>query len=560
MREYFTLGYDYGTNSVRAVVVNTSSGRVVGQGIYDYQQGQQGILADKNDSLLARQNPIDHIDGFRLAGRAAVLDAEKKPNFDTRDVCGIGISTTGSSPLPINSDGIPLALTDEFRNNLSAYIWLWKDHTSYDEASRITTLSNEQSLPYLTKCGGTYSSEWFWAKIWHCLNVSPEVFKKAYSWVELCDFIPAYVTNNCKPGDIHRSICAAGHKAMFSPDWGGLPSEDFLNELAPELAGLRGRLYNEAYSSDHIAGQLESSWAEFIGIPANIPVAVGGFDVHHGAVGVYIKPNVLVKAIGTSTCDIVVANPQLVKDDIPGICGMVKGSVLPKLLGIEAGQSAVGDIFNWFVSEVMYSSSTSHHDLTTLAKKLVPGESGLLALDWNNGNRTILTDPLLTGLLVGQTLYTKPSEIYRALIEATAFGALMIIRQLEYYGVRIDNIVCCGGIARKNPLMMQIYADVCNRPMHVNKADQACALGSAIFASVAAGIYGTMEEAQHNMSENHCDTYYPTQKNVQVYNDLFFIYKDLHDSFGCSKNSNVDLYSVMKKLIEIKGKALLGKS
>lgn len=552
MKRSFTLGYDYGTNSVRAVVVSTSSGEVLGEGIYDYQRGERGILLEKSEPLLARQDPIDHINGFKFAGKSAIIDAEKSEGFSPQDVCGIGIATTGSSPLPVNEDGTPLALTTKFKDNLSAYVWLWKDHTSHYEASRITALSNSQSQPYLAKCGGTYSSEWFWAKIWHCLNVSPEVFEEAYSWVELCDFIPAYVTGNYRPDNIRRSICAAGHKAMFSQEWGGLPSKTFLGQLAPELAQLRDNLYKKAYPSNLVSGYLQTSWAKAIGIPANIPVAIGGFDVHHGAVGVNIRSNTLVKAIGTSTCDIVVANPQSVKKDIPGICGMVEGSVLPNSLGIEAGQSAVGDIFDWFVNRFMSSCNTSHHNLTTLAEKLVPGGSGLLALDWNNGNRTILTDPLLTGLMIGQTLHTKPEEVYRALIEATAFGALMIINQLEIHGVKIDKVICCGGIARKNPLMMQIYADVCNRPMHVNKASQACALGSATFASVAAGVHENMEDAQHDMSENRSSAYYPIQSNVKVYGELFLLYRDLHDSFGHAEGSNINLYNTMKKLIDIK--------
>ena len=557
MKSSFTLGYDYGTNSVRAVVVNTSSGSVIGEGIYDYQSGEKGILIDEDDPLVARQNPMDHINGFKFAGRSAILDAEKNPDFTSQNVLGIGVATTGSSPLPVDKDGMPLSLIPEFKNHLSAQVWLWKDHTSHYEASKITSLSSAQNLPYLSKCGGIYSSEWFWAKVWHCLNISPEVFRQAYSWVELCDFIPAYVTGNSKPKNIRRSICAAGHKAMFSLDWDGLPSEYFLNQLAPELAVLRGRLYDKTYTSDHVAGYLGNSWAEFIGVPASIPVAIGGFDVHHGSVGVGIKADVLVKAIGTSTCDIVVVEPELIKDDIPGICGMVQGSVLPNKIGIEAGQSAVGDVLNWFVSQFISSSKdTAHHDLTILAEKLLPGESGLLALDWNNGNRTVLIDPLLTGLLVGQTLHTKPEEIYRTLIEATAFGALIIINQLEYYGSKINDVICCGGIANKNSLMMQIYADVCNRPMHVNKANQACALGSSIFAAVAAGVYKTTEEAQKNMSEYECSTYYPIQENVKIYKELFRIYKDLHDSFG-KRKEQVELYYVMKELIKIKRKVIV---
>ena len=544
----FSIGFDYGTNSVRALLVNVYNGEVVASAVYDYPSGAKGVLLDKNNHHLARQNPQDYIDGF-IATTKNVL-----AQVDPDDVVGIGVDTTGSSPLPINEDGIPLAMLPEFKDNLAAYVWLWKDHTAHAEAAEITSIAKENKVPYLNKCGGTYSAEWFWAKIWHCAQVAPEVFQAAYSWAEKCDFIPAYITGTSKPSKMVRGICSAGHKAMFNPQWGGLPSKEFLRKLSPDLAALRDRLYEQAYPSSHIAGLLTEDFAQKTGLKPGLPVAVGAFDVHHGAVGVGIKPGTLVKVIGTSTCDLIVAPNTPSLKDIPGICGMVLGSALPDLVGIEAGQSAVGDIFNWFVTHLcpkQYQQNDVHVSLTKAAQQLRPGQSGLMALDWNNGNRTILVDHLLTGLLLGQTLHTSAPEIYRALIEATAFGALMIINRIEEYGVKIDNVICCGGIAKKNPLMMQIYADVCNRPMLVNYSEQACALGASIFGVVAAGIYATTEDAQQKMAEHRSTTYQPIPENVLIYKRLYQIYQDLHDDFG-NQHKNIDLGYVMKELIKMK--------
>ncbi|MGB4725948.1 MAG: ribulokinase [Thermogutta sp.] len=551
----FAIGLDYGTNSVRALIVDVRTGEEVGTAVYQYPSGDKGVLLDPKNPNLARQNPADYIEGFYRCVRAAIRSVPKSVGFAPEHVVGIGVDTTGSTPIPVDENGWPLAFQKRFANNLAAQAWLWKDHTSYAEAAEITEKARAMGLPYLAKCGGTYSSEWFWSKILHCLRTNPNVFDAAYSWVELADFIPGFLTGNLKPETIPRSICAAGHKAMYNPEWGGLPSEEFLRALDPKLVKIRQRYAPEALPADRKAGELTREVARKVGLRPGTPVAVGAFDAHMGAVGAGIKPGTLVKIIGTSTCDMMVVPMNQPLPDIPGLCGIVPHSIIPGMYGLEAGQSAVGDIFNWFVSFLAPAKYTAagdpHAALTRDAEKLKPGESGLLALDWNNGNRTILVDPLLTGLLVGQTLLTTAPEVYRALIEATAFGALTIIKRFEEYGVTVKEVVNCGGIAEKNPFVMQIYADVCNRPMKISRSAQTCALGAAIFGAVAGGAYKDVEQAQRRMTGTKPTVFRPRKQAVAVYERLYQLYRRLHDAFGLPDYRD-SLYDVMKQLIALR--------
>jgi L-ribulokinase len=548
----FALGVDYGTNSVRALVVDVADGSEVAAHVLDYPSGQDGVLLDPKDPHLARQNPADYIEGFFKSVRGALAAAKKQPGFTADAIVGIGVDTTGSTPIPVGRDGMPLAMRAEFKNNLAAQAWLWKDHTSHAEAAQITAQARKVRAPYLAKCGGTYSSEWYWSKILHCKRTSPKVFAAAYSWVELADFIPGYLAGRLDPETMPRGICAAGHKAMYNDRWGGLPSKDFLASLDPALAALRDRYAPKAVPADHKAGQLTKDVAAKAGLPAGIPVAVGAFDAHMGAVGAGVKPGTLVKIIGTSTCDMMVAPADQELADIPGLCGIVPGSILPGMYGLEAGQSAVGDIFNWFVSYLAPGQYTSggdpHASLTAEARRLKPGQSGLVALDWNNGNRTILVDPLLTGMVVGLSLHSTAPEVYRALVEATAFGALTIIQRLEEYGVAVKEVVNCGGIAEKNPFVMQIYADVCNRPMKISRSAQTCALGAAIFGAVAGGAYKTTEQAQRRMTGVKSKVYKPNKAAATVYGELYAIYRRLHDAFGTASQPDA-LHRIMKDLI-----------
>ena len=380
------------------------------------------------------------------------------------------------------------------------------------------------------------------------------MFNAAHSWVEFADYVPAALTGTEHPDKFIAGVCTAGHKAMWNAKWDGYPDAPFLARLNPKLGQLRARLTPRVHSIDRAVGGLTAAWAKKTGLPAGIPVAVGALDAHLGAVGSGVAPGTLVKIIGTSACDIAISPNTKTLADVPGLCGIVDGSVLPGNLGLEAGQSAVGDIFNWFVNYIQPGGAAGTHEaLTADAARLSPGESGLLALDWNNGNRTILVDQRLTGLLLGQTLYTTPAEIYRALIEATAFGALTIINRFEEYGVKISSVVNCGGIAEKNPVVMQIYADVTGRPMKVSRSAQTCALGAAIAGAVVAGAHKDYATAQKRMTGLKPRVFKPNAKAHATYKQLYRLYRKLHDAFGTKEGSG-NLYVVMKELIEIRSR------
>ena len=547
----FTLGIDYGTNSVRALVVRCADGAEVGTATVNYPSGAQGVLLDPRDHHLARQHPADYLFGLEKSVRAALAAAKKTRGFSASQVIGIGVDSTGSSPIPVDAHNVPLASSKKWAKNLDAQCWLWKDHTGWREAAKITELAAQHRPQFIAKCGNTYSSEWFWSKIWHCHAVAPKVFAAAHSWVELCDWVPSVLAGITDPTLVKRGICAAGHKALYSADWDGLPDKEFLSLLDPDLAALRDRLYVKAYDATEPAGSLCSEWAKKLGLPAGIPIAIGEFDVHYGAIGCGVAEGTLVKVIGTSTCDCGVVSATKTVPDIPGICGIVPGAILPGFYGIEAGQSAVGDIFKWWVETVCVGDAALHAKLTAVAAKLRPGQSGLLALDWQNGNRTILVDPLLTGLIVGCTLHTTQAEIYRALIEATAFGARAIIERLKEYGVPLDRIVCAGGIAEKNPMLMQIYADVTGCTMLVSGSSQACALGSAVSAAVLAKAHPDFPTAQRKMTSLKKVAYKPKPAAQKTYNQLYALYRQMHDSFG-GLNKTADLSRVMKELLALK--------
>jgi len=534
MSTQYTIGLDYGTNSVRALLVNVANGAEVSAAVWTYAHGTQGVILSR-DPNLARQHPLDYLAGAETTIKQALAAAKKSvKGFKAEQVIGIGVDTTGSTPLPVDATGQPLVCQKKFANHPAAMAWLWKDHTGVQEAGEITALAQKIRPQYLAKCGGTYSSEWFFSKILKCLRAAPDVFAAAHSWIELSDFVPAALTGTLAPDQFTAGVCAAGHKAMWNAKWGGYPDAEFLSQLDPKLGTLRDRLPKKVRAVDAAAGMLTAEWARKTGLTAGIPVAVGAFDAHTGAIGAGVKPGTLVKIIGTSTCDISVRLNTAELADVPGVCGIVDGSVLPGYFGLEAGQSAVGDIFNWWVNYIQPhgEKAGSHENLTLGASKLQPGESGLLALDWNNGNRTILVDQQLTGLLVGQTLYTTPAEVYRALIEATAYGALTIINRFEEYGVKIDEVVNCGGIAEKSAITMQIYADVTGRPMKISRSAQTCALGSAIAAAVLAGAHQDFATAQRKMTGLKPKVYKPNPKAHAVYQEL----------------------GVMKKLIEIRGR------
>jgi len=556
----YVLGLDFGTNSCRSLIVDISNGKELASHIFPYPSGKDGVITDSSNPQLARQNPADYLLGVEVTIKKTLKKAKAiRSKFFPQDVIGIGVDTTGSSPMPIDARGQALCFNKKFKNNPAAMVWIWKDHTSYAEAKQITELAAKIRPHYLSKIGGTYSSEWWWSKILHCKNTTPEVFEAADSWVEICDWIPAVLSGELLPEKIKRGICSAGHKAMFNRTWGGLPDVEFLETLSPGLGALRSRLYDEAFTAEQRVGSLSSGWAKKLGLSTDVAIAVGAFDAHMGAVGAGISTGTLVKIIGTSTCDIMIHPHKEPLNDIPGVCGIVDGSVMNGYYGIEAGQSGVGDIFLWFVNNLVAESygKTQAEKFRTLEKaasKLLPGESGLLALDWNNGNRTILVDVRLSGMLLGQSLHTTAEEIYRALIEATGFGALAIIDRIEEYGVKVEEVVNCGGLAMKNKLMMQIYADITGRPMKISRSDQTPALGAGIFASVAAGKsaggYDSIDAARQAMTGSG-KVYIPIKKNHEVYRKLYTLYRQLHDGFG-TKQWNGNMFNVMKELLVIR--------
>ncbi len=532
------IGLDFGTVSVRALIVDAENGKEVAACVSAYARWQKGkyCVPDKNQF---RQHPLDYLESMEEAVKGALNNCKD----NVRDkVIGIGIDTTGSTPVAVDKMGTPLALKENFTNNPNAMFILWKDHTAVKEADEINKLAKKWDGPDYTKYeGGIYSSEWFWAKIIHILRKDKKVRKAAYSWVEICDWLPAELTGNTKPENLKRSRCAAGHKAMWSQEWGGLPDEKFLTKLEPMLDGITKKLYKVSYTSDKKAGELTSEWAEKLGLSPGIAVSVGAFDAHMGAVGGGISKNTLVKIMGTSTCDIMVTDSGELGDNIiEGICGQVDGSVLPGLIGLEAGQSAFGDVYAWFkeilswpidnillnIIEINQKEKEKIKDnilvkLTHKAKTFNPEETSLLALDWLNGRRTPYADQTLKGALLGLNLGSTAPKIFRSLVEATIFGSKVIADHFENKGINIKEVIALGGISQKNEFVMQLTADILNKPIKVAKSEQACALGAAVFGAVAADLYSEVIQAQKQMESGFSKVYSPDPDNTEVYNSIY---------------------------------------
>ncbi|HHT85367.1 MAG TPA: ribulokinase [Firmicutes bacterium] len=533
----YVLGLDCGSDSVRALIVNAATGEEVASATSAYKRWNQGLYSDAAQNQF-RHHPQDYLDSLEECVQGVL---HKVSGTVVENVVGIGIDTTGSTPGPIDVEGTPLALLDEFKDNPNAMFILWKDHTAVQEAAEINELAKTWGGVDFTKySGGVYSSEWFWSKILHTLRVDEQVREAAYSWVELCDWIPAVLTGTANPQNMKRSRCAAGHKAMWHPEWGGLPTEEFLTKLEPLLTGLRGRLYQETYRADELAGQLTPEWAQRLGLPAGIAVAVGALDAHIGAIGGGIKEHTMAKIMGTSTCDMIVATKEEIGTKlIGGICGQVEDSIIPGLVGLEAGQSAFGDVYAWLRdvlfwpvrtlgAELGISEETQQNlyskilaRLTEEAAQIDPETTSVLALDWLNGRRTPYADQLLKGALVGLTLGTDAPRLFRALVEATAFGSKAIIERFKEEGLVIRDVIAQGGIPGKNEFVMQVTADVLDMPIKVVASEQAGALGAAIIAAVAAGEYATIQEAQEVMASGYSKVYEPQPESAKRYEQLY---------------------------------------
>jgi L-ribulokinase len=548
MTKKYVIGIDYGTDTVRSVVVDTSNGQIAGTSVIEYPRWKKGLFCDPSANQF-RQHPLDYIEGLEQSVKGALEGLDKDV---VKNIVGITVDTTGSTPIAVNREGLPLSMTPGFESDPDAMFVLWKDHTAVKEAAEINELARSWGGVDFTKFeGGIYSSEWFWAKILHVLRHSEKVRKNAYSWVEHCDWIPALLCGDTDPLKLKRSRCAAGHKAMWHNDFGGLPDEKFLVRLDPVLAGLRQRLFKETYTCDVEVGNLSEEWSSRLGLPATVKVGAGAFDAHLGAVGGEITPYQLIKVMGTSTCDMLVAPLEEVGDKlVAGICGQVDGSIVPGMLGLEAGQSAFGDIYAWFskllmwpvteiISEMKWLDNKTKEkirvetadkiiiELSAQAASLPVEETAIVALDWLNGRRTPDANQALKGAITGLSLGSDAPRIFKALVEATAFGSKMINDRFISEGLRIDGVIAVGGVAKKNPFVMQIVADVLNMPIKVASSDQTCALGSAMAASVVAGVYKNIPSAQKEMGGGFEKEFLPDRVRAEKYQALFLKYKKL---------------------------------
>ena len=515
----YVIGLDYGTDSARAVIVNAETGEELASSVKYYPRWAEGKYCNPATNQY-RQHPQDYVDVLEFTVKDAL---SKCPAGTAENVAGISFDTTGSTPVLTNKEGIPLSMLPEYAENPNAMFVLWKDHTAIKEAAEINDLAKKSQIDYTAYEGGIYSSEWVWAKIAHILKEDKNIRRDAYSWVEHCDWLPALITGNMIPENLYRSRCAAGHKAMWHEKWGGLPSEEFLTSISPLLKGFRNRLFEKTYTSDTKAGNLSVEWAKRLGLSTNVAVGVGAFDCHFGAAGAEITPNTFVRVIGTSTCDIMVSDYAEIGDKlIPGICGQVDGSVIPGMTGLEAGQSGFGDVYAWFSKFAGKSIS----ELTEEAEKL-PVSDTLIATDWLNGRRTPDANQLLAGTIAGLTLGTTPAMVFRALVEATAYGSKAIVDRFLDNNIEIREVIGIGGISLKSPFVMQTLADVLEMPIKVAKAEQACALGAAMFAAVAAGVYSKVADAQKAMGQGFAFEYYPNAANHAIYMKRYAGYRKL---------------------------------
>lgn len=549
MKDNFVIGVDFGTDSVRAIVVDSRNSELIGEDQCYYPRWIEGKYCDPENNQF-RQHPLDYIEGLESCVRGAV---EKAGRTARKSIKGISVDTTGSTPCPVTQEGTPLALLQEFEENPNAMFHLWKDHTAVQEAEEINHVASEWDGEDYTRFQGKYSSEWFWAKILHTIRTDVNVKKAAWSWVEHCDWIPAVLTGNTDPLKMYRSACAAGHKALWHSEFDGLPSEKFLKQLDPYLGELREHYGGPPETADARVGMMTPEWAERLRIPAQVIVGGSSFDAHAGAVGAGIEPHVLVKVLGTSTVDMMIEKYENLKGKhLKEICGQAENSIIPGFVGIEAGQAAFGDVYAWFKDILVWpvkSILSSSHVLTEeqkrqvteeISAKIIPeitkqcqhmpeDETDLIALDWLNGRRYPSVNEHVKGAISGIHLGTKAPNIYKALVLATAFGSRRILESFLAEGFTIDHIIAVGGIAQKSPFVMQILTNVLNRPISISASTQACARGAAMYAAVAAGLYDTLRDAQSAMCEGFSSVYTPKEKHVEKYNALYKKYCQLGD-------------------------------
>jgi L-ribulokinase len=543
----FVIGIDYGTDSVRSMIVNALNGEEVATAVYYYPRWRDGLFCDVSKNQF-RQHPLDYIEGLENTVKKCLAEAGQQVRKNIR---GISVDTTGSTPVAVDKSGTPLSLRPGFENNPDAMFVLWKDHTAVGEALEINEHARKFEVNYLQYVGGIYSSEWFWAKLLHVLRQDTTVTRACYSWVEHCDWIPFLLTGRRDVHQLKRGVCAAGHKALWSKTFGGLPPDDFFSSLDPLLKGFTERLFTETYTGDQPAGKLSPEWADRLGLSTDVVVGIGAFDCHFGAVGGQIEPYYLSKVMGTSTCDMMVI-PRAEMDNklVKGICGQVDGSIIPGMIGLEAGQSAFGDTFAWYkallswpINNLLSGSSVISEEVAVklkaeISEKIIPvlsehasrlpvEENDELAVDWLNGRRTPDVDQLLKAAMSGLTLASDGPRLFKSWVEATCFGARAIVDRFHDEGVPVKGLIGLGGVARKSEYIMQVMADVMNRPIRIHRSEQTCALGSAMFAATAAGIYPKVEEAMNAMGQGFDLHFKPDPKKTAVYETRYLQYKDL---------------------------------
>ncbi len=542
----FVIGVDYGTDSVRSVIVDANNGKEIASSLFYYPRWKDGLYCNASANQF-RQHPKDYIEGLEQSIKACVAHAGSKV---AGSIKAISVDTTGSSPVAVDESGTPLSLLPGFEENPNAMFVLWKDHTAVNEAAAINEHAKKFDVNYLQFVGGIYSSEWFWAKLLHTLKADAEVRRHCYSWVEHCDWVPFLLTGGKHVADMKRGVCSAGHKALWAESFGGLPPDEFFSSLDPLLRGFTKRLFSKTYTADQPAGFLSAAWAERLGLKTDTIVGVGAFDAHMGAVGGQIEPYHLSKVMGTSTCDMLVAPLHEMEDKlVRGICGQVPGSVIPGMMGMEAGQSAFGDAYAWFRdilawplrymesrSSINASVSVSAVDkaidaiipaLSREASQLPWGTDSELAVDWLNGRRTPDANQLLKGAITGLSLGTDAPRIFRAIAEATCFGAKAIVERFNDEGIPVKGLIGMGGVAKKSSFIMQMMADVMNMPIRIHSSEQTCALGAAMFAATASGIYKKVEDAMHAMGQGFDAEYQPEKSNVNMYAKRYMRYKQL---------------------------------
>ncbi len=538
MTKSYVIGVDYGTDSVRSVLIDAGNGDEKASSVFYYPRWKKGLYCDASLNQF-RQHPLDYIEGLETTIKDCI---QKAGTAIVKDIKAISIDTTGSTPIAVDRTGTPLSLLPEFAENPNAMFVLWKDHTATGEAAEINEHAKKFPVNYLQYVGGIYSSEWFWAKLLHILRTDESVRKNCYSFVEHCDWIPFLLTGGNDISQMKRGVCSAGHKALWATEFGGLPPNDFFTSLDKLLDCYRSRLFTETYAADQPAGQLSAEWASRLGLSADVIIGVGAFDAHMGAVGGQIEPYHLSKVMGTSTCDMLVApvdevNNKLVK----GICGQVPGSVIPGMIGMEAGQSAFGDVYAWFKNLLSWPVTQLINDeklkqeisdaiipaLSKEAAKLPLREKDELAVDWLNGRRTPDADQLLKAAIINLNLGTDAPKVFKALVEATCFGAKAIVDRFIEQGIPVKGLIGLGGVAKKSPYIMQTMADIMNMPIRIHRSEQTCAAGAAMFAATAAGLYNKVEDAMQAMGQGFETTYYPDAPKTAIYNKRFERYKQL---------------------------------